>query len=368
MGYRLLTLIIKELQSLWRSPQGRRLLIAPVLLQLLIFPFSTTMEVSNSTLAVYNQDSGADSIELLQRLSRARAFPHVLMVYSDGALRQAIDEQQAMLAIRFPEDFSRRLESGQNADLQAIIDGRRSNSAQIAFGYAQNIVASYVAERQGRQGARQVSELVVDNLYNPNLEYRWFVLPSLVAIITTLGALIVTALSMAREREEGTFEQLLVSPLTPGMIMVGKAVPGLIVAGIQGSIIAAAAVFCYGVPFTGSLLLLYVSMFCYGLSLIGFGLMISSVCSTQQQAFLGVFSFTVPAVVLSGYMAPVENMPRFFQIVSEADPLRHFIVIVKGVFLKDMDLAMVWPNLWPLLLIALCTLSVAYGVFRRRIA
>jgi ABC-2 type transport system permease protein len=340
----------------------------PVLMQLLVFPFSSTMEVKNSTLAVYNQDGGAESIELLQRLSQARAFPRVLMVYSDGELRQAIDQQQAMLAIRFPEDFSRRLQRGQYADLQAIIDGRHSNSAQIAFGYVQNIVSGYVRERQARRGVAPVSVLTVDNLYNPNLEYSWFVLPSLVAIITTLGALIVTALSLAREREEGTFEQLLVSPLTPELIMIGKAVPGMIVASIQGSIIAAAAVLIYGVPFTGSLWLFYLSMFCYGLSLVGFGLMISSVCSTQQQAFLGVFSFTVPAVVLSGYMAPVENMPRFFQIVSAGDPLRHFIVIVKGLFLKNTDFAMLWPHLWPLLLIALCTLSVAYGIFTRRLA
>ena len=368
MGYRLWTLILKELQGLWRDPQGRRLLIMPLVLQLLIFPFSTTLEVKNSTLAVYNQDGGAASLELLQRLAEARAFPRVLMVHSDSALRQVIDEQQAMLAIRFPEDFSRRLASGQSAPLQAIIDGRRSNSAQIAFSYAQAIVVNYSAERLGQSGRVPTSVLTIDNLYNPNLEYRWFVLPSLVAIITTLGALIVTALSMAREREEGTFEQLLVSPLHPGLILVGKAIPGLIVSSIQGSIIALAAVFCYGVPFTGSVWLLYGSILCYGLSLVGFGLMISSVCSTQQQAFLGVFRFTVPAVVLSGYMAPVENMPVFLRVVSEADPLRHFIVIVKGLFLKGFDFGLVWPELWPLLLIALTTLSVAYVMFRRRIA
>lgn len=363
MGHRLLTLILKELQSLWRSPQGRRLLIMPLFLQLLIFPFSSSMEVKNSTLAVYNQDAGAESVELLQRLGQARAFPTLLMVHGDGALRRAIDEQQAMLAIRFPADFSRRLESGQTGELQAIIDGRHSNSALIAFSYAQQIISSYETERLGHPPP---SVMTVNNLYNPNLEYRWFVLPSLVAIISTLGALVVTALSVAREREEGTFEQLLVSPLTPGLIMAGKAVPGLLVSSTQASIIVLAAVFCYGVPFTGSVLALYVAMLCYGLALVGFGLMISSVCHTQQQAFLGVFTFMVPATVLSGYMAPVENMPLFFQYVSAADPLRHFIVIVKGVFLKGFGFSMVWPHLWPLLVIASVTLSVAYVVFTRR--
>jgi ABC-2 type transport system permease protein len=367
MAYRLLTLILKELQSLWRDRQGRLLLIMPVLLQVLVFPFACTLEVKNSTLAVFNQDGGAQSIELIERLSSTRAFPRVLVVHSDAALHALIDEQQALLAIRFPEDFSRRLASGETAPLQAVIDGRRSNSAQIAFSYAQSVISAYVAERLAARDQRPASTVAVQNMYNPNLEYRWFVLPSLVAIITTIGALIVTALSVAREREEGTFEQLLVSPLTPGMIMVGKAVPAMIVSTCQASVIAAAAVFIYHVPFTGSLLLFYLAIFCYGLSLVGFGLMISSVCSTQQQAFLGVFSFTVPAVVLSGYMAPVENMPTPLRWISFIDPLRHFIVIVKGLFLKDFSWDMVWPSLWPLLLIASLTLSVSYAMFRRRV-
>ena len=368
MGYRLWTLIVKELQSLLRDRQGRLLLIMPVLIQVLVFPFSSTLEVKNSTLAVLNQDSGAASVELIQRLASTGAFSHVLLVHGDQALREAIDEQRALLALRFPEDFSRRLAAGRTAPLQALIDGRRSNAAQIAFGYVQTVVTGYVDDQLAARGAAPPSAVVVQNLYNPNLEYRWFVLPSLVAIITTIGAMIVTALSLAREREEGTFEQLLVSPLTPGLIMVGKAVPALIVSMIQGSIIAAAAVWGYGVPFTGSLWLLYGAMLCYGLSLVGFGLLISSVCATQQQAFLGVFSFMVPAVVLSGYLAPVENMPALLRYLSFIDPLRHFIVIVKGLFLKQFDAALVWPSLWPLLLIAVLTLATAYTVFRRRVA
>ena len=367
MLHRLLTLVFKELQSLWCDRQGRLLLIMPVLIQVLVFPFACTLEVKNSTLAVFNEDNGAASIELIQRLASTRAFPRVLAVHSDAALHAVIDEQRALLAIRFPADFSRRLAGGQHVALQAVIDGRRSNRAQIAFGYAQSVVNAYAAERLAAAGRQPLSTLTVRNLYNPNLEYRWFVLPSLVAIITTIGALIVTALSLAREREEGTFEQLLVSPLTPGLIMVGKAVPALIVSTIQGSVIAAAAVWIYHVPFSGSLLLFYLGIFSYGLSLVGFGLMISAVCSTQQQAFLGVFSFIVPAVVLSGYMAPVENMPPLLHAISFVDPLRHFIVIVKGLFLKDFTWGMVWPSLWPLWLVALGTLSLSYLMFRRRV-
>ncbi len=363
----ILTLIKKELQALLSRPENVRMLIMPILLQLLVFPFAATLEVKNSTLAIFNQDGGAASIEIIQRLAAAKAFPRLLMISSEDQLRDVIDHQQALLAIRIPQDFSRHLAAGQNADMEAIIDGRRSNSAQIAYGYALQIVQQYVIEAAtAAQLQAMPATLVTQNLYNPNLEYRWFVLPSLVAIITTIGCLMVTALSLAREREEGTFEQLLVSPLTPGYIMLGKAIPGILVALFQGSIIACAAVFVYRVPFSGSVWLLLLTMFCYGLSLSGFGLLISSICANQQQAFLGVFGFMSPAVILSGYMAPIENMPVALQVVAEMNPLTHAIIAIKGIFLKGFDFSQTWPHLWPLLLIATVTLSLAYTLFIRR--
>jgi ABC-2 type transport system permease protein len=368
MFNRLITLITKELQLAFRDPQSRRLLVLPVVLQLALFPFAATLEVKNATLAILNQDHGAESNELVLRLAAARAFPRPMLVTSQGALRQVIDEQRALLALEIPSDFSRSLAAGRSAQVLAIVDGRRSNSAQIALGYAQNIIQAYSDERSAAAGRPAPSRVVVRNWFNANLEYRWFMLPVLVAIITTLGSLIVTALSIAREREQGTFDQLLVSPLTPGLIMVGKTIPAMIIAFGQATLIAAAAVFVYRVPFEGSVWLLYFSMLFYALALAGFGLFISSLCETQQQAFLGVFTFMVPAIMLSGFISPVENMPLFFRCLSWVDPLSHFIVIVKGIFLKGFGIGQIWPNLWPLLLISVFTISAAYWMFRRRIA
>ena len=363
----LLTLIRKELQALFSTPESIRMLIMPVIMQLLVFPFAATLEVKNSTLAIYNQDGGAASIEIIQRLAAAKAFPKLIMITGEPQLQQVIDHQQALLAIRIPQDFSRQISIGRAAKIEAVIDGRRSNSAQIAYGYAAQIVTQYVLEQATpAQLQTMPAQVTVQNLYNPNLEYRWFVLPSLVAIITTIGCLMVTALSLAREREEGTFEQLLVSPLTPGYIMLGKAIPGILVALLQGTIIAAAAVFVYQIPFTGQVWLLYLTMFCYGLSLSGFGLLISSICANQQQAFLGVFGFMSPAVILSGYMAPIENMPAALQVVAAMNPLTHAIIAIKGIFLKGFTFSQTWPHLWPLLLIAAVTLSIAYFIFIRR--
>jgi len=367
MWFRIATLIVKELQALLRDRQSRTLLIAPVVLQLAIFPFASTLEVKNNTLAVLNEDAGAESIELIQRLSRAQAFTSLVYVHDEAQLRETIDRQEALLVLRFLPDFSRAVASSQSARIQAILDGRRSNSAQIALGYVRQILQSYLDDRDGAQRHPPKSEIIVRHWFNPNLDYVRHIIPSLVAIITTISTLIVTSLSVAREREQGTFDQLLVSPLTPGMIMVGKSVPALIVAASQATIILSAGVFIYRIPFQGSLLLLYGSMFFYILALAGFGLLISSVCSTQQQAFLGVFSFMMPAVLLSGFPSPVENMPEWLQHVDWFNPLRHFIVIVKGVFLKDVGIQELLHPLWPLVVIACVTLGAANWMFRRRL-
>ena len=362
MLIRLWWLIRKELQALMGNTQGRFLLIMPVLLQTALFPFAATLEVPGNTLAIYDQDGGAQSRELIERLTHMPAFTTVMPVAGEAGMTDAITGQQALIGLIIPQDFSRRLARGDTAKVQLIIDGRRSNGGQVAAGYINQVIARWQSEGKG------LPELTVRHLYNPNIEFSWHILPSLVAIITTIGCLIVTALSVAREREEGTFDQLLVSPLTAGWIMAGKAVPGILVAVGQGTIVALAARFLYQVPFGGSTTLLMAGMVCYGLALAGIGLFVSSLCSTQQQAFLGVFSFMVPAVILSGYVSPIENMPLLFQWLAAVDPLSHFILLLKGVFLKDLGWSAAWPLLWPLLAIAGVTLSLALAMFRRHIA
>jgi len=364
MLYRLLRLIRKELQVILGDKKTRVMLIMPVLLQTLVFSFAATLEVRHATLAVYNLDGGAASADLLQRLSHTPTFAQLLPVHSEREAQAVMDRQEALVLLRIPPDFSRRLALKQPAPLQLLIDGRRSNSAQIAMGDVSRIIQAYTAE----QGVQPTSHLELRYIYNPNLNSKWHVLPSLVALITTIGCLTVTALSVAREREEGTFDQLLVSPLTPAYIMAGKAVPGILVALFQGGLIVSVAVFGFGVPFSGSFPLLMTGLVCYGLALAGVGLFISSISSTQQQAFLGVFAFMAPAVNLSGYVAPIENMPFFFQVLAYMNPLTYCINIIKGVFLKSYGFSDALPDLWPLLLIAFGTLSLALTMFRRHIA
>ncbi|HEY5910690.1 MAG TPA: ABC transporter permease, partial [Verrucomicrobiae bacterium] len=213
--HRIAALVLKELQTILRDRQGRLLLVGPVVLQLAVFPFAATLEVKNNTLGIFNEDAGPESAELIQRLSRARAFTRILYLHSEADLKRAIDEQRALLVLRMPADFSRAVRAGRPVALQVALDGRRSNSAQVALGYISRIVADYADGVTSLSPAAAVSEITVRHWFNANLDYVHHIIPSLVAIITTISTLVVTSLSVAREREHGTFDQLLVSPLTP---------------------------------------------------------------------------------------------------------------------------------------------------------
>jgi len=363
---RINSLVIKEFQSLLSTKSGRLLLLVPVLIQTALFPFAATLEVKNASLAVFNEDRGRASVEMMQRFAASGAFTRIVPVWSGKEVDEAIGTREALLAVHIPPDFSRKIAAGETSPVQVILDGRRSNSSQIAFSYLQSVLDIYLKDRASAAGRVLPSEIVARNWFVPNLEYTHFILPSLVAIITTIGSLVVTALSVAREREQGTFEQLLVSPLSPEMIMMGKTAPAIAVGFFQATLILIAAVFVYDIPFRGSLALLYGGMFFYALSLAGVGLFISSISKTQQQAFLGAFVFMVPAILLSGYTAPVENMPLWLQHLTWVNPVRHFVEVVKGVFLKDASFARVLVLVWPLVIIGTGTLALAALMFRRK--
>ena len=365
--HRVRSLVIKELQALIGDPSSRRILILPVILQVVLFPLAATLEVKNNCLAIYNEDSGAVAVELVQRFATAKAFSTFTIVRSEPELEKAITEQKALLAVHFPEDFSRRFLADRSSNLQVILDGRRSSSGQIAAGYLQTIVQDYLTEVNTSNGTPDRSAIIVRHWFNPNLDYYRVILPSLIANILTIGSLIVTSLSVAREREQGTFDQLLVSPLTSEMIMMGKGIPAMLIATVQATIVFLATVFIYGVDFQGSVLIFYLSMFVYVCALVGIGLLISSICSTQQQAFLGSFCFLMPAILLSGFSAPIDNMPRAFQILTWFNPLTHFIAIARGIFLKDVGLDFIVMHLLPLIGLAAASLGAAAWIFRHRL-
>lgn len=358
--FRLRALIIKELQALLGDPHGRKLLIAPIIMQLILFPFAATMEVKNVGVVVLNEDDGVHAAEIMERIAAAPTFSSFAVVHSHDEFAARIDDQDALLGLKFAADFSAQIETNQGATLQAVTDGRKSNAAQIALGYVQNIVGAYAEELS----ATSIAPINVRHFYNPNLDYQWFIVPQLIAIATALGFLIVTALSVAREREQGTLDQLRVSPLSAVQIMTGKALPAMVIALFQGTIVLLGALLAYRVPLHGSLVAIYAGMICYGLSQVGWGLLISSVCRTQQQAVLGVFSYLVPGLLLSGFISPVENMPDWLQTATWFNPMRHVVTLMNMAYLKGITLDAFIDSAVPMLVIASVSLSLAYLKFR----
>lgn len=365
---RILALIYKELLAVWRDKKSRSTLIVPPLLQLMIFSLAGTLDVKNVPIGILNQDNGRESFELLQRFHGSPTFNKIIYLKSVADIKYAIDNQKVAMVIHIDEQFSRNLRAKKAANIQLILDGRKSNTTQIVQGYTATIIDQFNHDFSVQANIpQQRTEIIPRHWFNPNLIYYWFNLPNLSGILTMLIGLTVTALSVARERELGTFDQLLVSPLQPIEILIGKTIPALIIGLVEGTVIICAAIFIFQVPFIGSLVLLYGSMFVFISSIIGVGLFISSLSMNQQQAILGTFVFMTPAVALSGYATPIENMPHWLQQITLINPLRYYLVIAKGLFLKDMPMDIVFDNVWPMAVIAFFTLIGAAWCFRRRL-
>ena len=363
---RLRAQIVKEFLLTLRDPKARVVLIISPLMQLLLFTFAATLEVRNATIAVQNRDGGYWSQQLIADLAASSFVGELRQVRDAQALHDAIETRKALLAVDIPEDFSRRIAAGQLAPLQVIVDGRRANAGQVALGYMESIVSRLGASL--RPPSQQSPDVIgVRHWFNPNLIYQWFILPSLVGTMSMLVPLLITSMSIARERELGNFDQLLVSPTTPTEIIVAKALPSIFLGSTLGMAMVAAGVWGFGVPFKGSLLLLYLCMLLFIVSIVGLGLMLSAISSTQQQAILGTFAAAVPMILLSGFATPVENMPPFLQFIAEAIPVKHFLIILEGCFLKAMPPAEIWHNAWPMALGSVVTLLLAVRLVKSKL-
>lgn len=369
---RMATIVRKELLVLLCNPVSRMLIIVPPLAQIVIFGWAATLEVRNVDVVVLNHDNGRWSREIMHRLEGSPTFRSVRSLPAEKSIRPVLERQDALFALVFDQEFSRRIERGQPAQVQVILDGRRSNAAQIAAYYLTQIVNDPAAATPlgtaaptAGSGAPRL-DLQVRCWFNPNLEFQWFFLPNLIGILSFMLGLVVTGLSVAREREVGTFDQLLVSPATPTEIALAKLAPGCLVGLAHGTIFLLITVFGFGVPFTGSVLLLYAAMLIFAAASGGVGLMVSSLSATQQQAFLGAFTVGVPCILISGAVTPIINMPVFLQHASQLNPLRHFTAISQGVFLKDITFAAATLSLTKITLISMVTVGVAVWMFRRK--
>ena len=363
---RLVAQVTKELLANLRDPQTRLSLIGPPLLQLFILSFAATLEVKNVDIAIVDDDGGRASHELIERIAAASFVDEVTVVARQDELTQMLDRREVLAGLHFAADFSRDVAAHRPASVQVLIDGRRANAGQVALSYLDTIASDYGVELAGVQ-AVALPQTPTRHWFNPNLTYAWFFLPAMTGVLVMFQSLVVTGLSIARERELGTFDQLLVAPVSPFEIVVAKSVPAFILAALQGCVMIAACALIFRIPLAGSIPLLFLSILLFILSLVGIGMMLSSVCATQQQAILGVFAIGYPLILISGFATPVANMPQWLQVVAQASPLKHFLVIVQGSFVKAMPPLDVLANVWPMAVIAAVTASAATVIVKRKL-
>ena len=369
MLQRLLAIIRKELIGMLRDRRARMSLIIPPVIQLLIFAQAATMEVKNIELAIVDLDRGPASFEIVHRLRGSPSFESLPLYPSIEAAREHVEREQVIGILVLPSGMSADLIAGRPTTAQLLLDGRRSNAAGITTQYVSGIVQAAGVELANKEHPSMSAarpEVVINNWFNPNLDYKWFILPNLVGNLSLGVALMLTALSVSRERELGTFDQTLVSPATPFEIALGKLLPPLLVACVQTSLYLVLVTQLYGVPFRGSIPLFYASVLTFAAACAGIGLFISSIAQTQQQAFLGAFAVLLPFALLSGFATPVENMPLWLQFVTGINPLAHMLRLMQGLFLKDASALSLVHLLGKLGLIALVTVTSSIFLFQRR--
>jgi ABC-2 type transport system permease protein len=365
---RIVNLCRKELLAVLKDPSSRVILMLPALMQSLLFGYAATYDLSRVDYALLDQSRSAASIALVARLDGTGVFRRAATLGSAAEIAPIIDRQQALAVVQIGPLFARQLDAGEEAPIQLIVDARNSNTAGSAAGYVATIVQSFNDEWRRQHGAPGAPVAIESRAwYNPNLETRWNFMPGMIAALSMVQTLLLTALSVAREREQGTFDQLLVTPLSPTEIMIGKAIPPMLIGLTQSTIVLLVTLLWFRVPMAGSLLTLYTGLVFFTMASVGIGLSISALSANMQQAMLYTFVLIMPMMLLSGLTTPVSNMPRVLQIATLANPLRFAIDLVQRVYLEGVGLLAVWHNLIPLFIIAAVTLPLAAWLFRHRL-
>lgn len=381
MWQRLKSMLIKEFIQAFRNPRMRIILFLPPLVQLLVFGYAANTDIRNISLGVYDLDNTPESREMAEHFASSGYFRIVEKPKSPLEIRRRIDEGRISAALQINGGFARQLRTRQGTMVQIVVDGTDSNTASVVMAYAQRIVAEYsrqvlvqrifslpnIPDEMKRpffvKGGIEVESRA---FFNPNLESRNFYVPGIMAFLIMLVTLLLTCMAIVREREIGTMEQLIVSPIRPFELILGKTIPFAIIGYIDVLIVTLVGVFWFEVPIRGSILLLLAATTIYLLSSLGIGLFISTISHTQQQAMMTMFFFFVPAILLSGFVFPIANMPPIVQYLTYANPLRYFLVIIRGIFLKGSGFDILWPQMLALAVLGGIVFTFSSLRFRKR--
>lgn len=368
-------MLVKEFIQIFRDPKMKGMIFLTPIIQVLVFGYAVTTDVKHVAMAVYDLDNSVASRELVDRFVKSGYFDVVEYINKEGRDRDLIDQGKIRVVLRMNKGFEDDLRAGRTAQLQVIIDGTDSNTAGVVLDYSAKIVGQfsqkifitrYTQIKGPAERAARV-EMQTRAWFNENLESRNFYVPGVIAIIVMLITLMLTSMAIVREKEIGTIEQILVTPITQTEFILGKTVPFAIIGIADVIIITLIGIFWFEVPIRGNLFILLIATALYLMTTLGIGLLISTVSKTQQEAMMSVFLFYFPAVLLSGFMFPIANMPAIVQWLTYLNPLRYFLVIVRGIFLKGVGPNILWPHMVALAIMGIVILWIAAKRFRKTI-
>ena len=368
---RIRELVRKEFIQLFRDKRNRPLLVIMPLIQLMVFGYVVNYDIRDIRVAFLDQARTRESRMVADALRGNGIFRIVSLPADQRELEEALLKKEADMGIKIGPDFSRQIRRGDTAAVQVLVDGSMSNMASLRIAYTLSVTDRLNRELLNELYRRQLTygkiDLRIRTWYNPNLDSRHFFVPGIVAFLIMLVSLLFTSMAIIKEKEIGTMEQLIVTPLTPAELIAGKTIPYIIISLAQMVIVTVFAVIWFSLPLSGSVLLLLGASCLFLLSTLGVGLFISTVSATQQQAMMTTFFFILPFFMLSGFVFPIANMPLFVQWLTYANPLRYFLVIIRGIFLKGVGMGILWPQFLALAVLGIAVFAGAIGRFRKRL-
>ena len=371
---RLKQMLIKEFIQVFRDKRTRFLLFGPPIIQMLVFGYAATFEIHYVPTVVLDMDHSQESRELISRFTSSPYFDVQRQLTDSRQIRDLIDQGKATVGLEIDAGFAQKLRGGQTAPLQVIVDATNSNTALIASSYITQIALGFAHDYQ-QDRIYRIAPQMIDAIpsvelgqrpwYNPDLSSRWFFVPGVIGSLTLVLVITVTAFGVVREREIGTLEQIMVTPIRPAEFILGKTVPAFLIGLFDVSLIATVGTFWFKIPFRGNILVLLTGSVLFILCMLGVGLLISTVSSTQQQAMVTAFFFIMPAISFSGFGFPISTMPQWMQYFSYAIPLRYFLIVLRGTYLKGVGMDILWPQMAAMAGLGLSLLTFAMLRFHK---
>jgi ABC-2 type transport system permease protein len=368
---RIRELVRKEFIQLFRDRKNRPILVIAPFIMILVFGYVVSTDVRDISVALLDQSRTKESRELKDALEGSPVFRVVYNPVSAADLEKLLLERRVDIAVKVGPDFSERIRRGETAAIQVLADGSMSNIAAVRIGYTQLVIdrlnQKFMKELYPRRMDYGQIDGRIRTWYNPNLESQYFFVPGIVAVLIMILTLLLTSMAIIKEKEAGTMEQLIVTPLKPVEFIAGKTIPYVLIAFAQMAVVTVFAIYWFQIPLMGSIPLLFFAVCLFLLSLLGLGLFISTVSSTRQQAMMTTFFFILPFFMLSGFVFPIANMPDVVQYLTYVVPLRYMLVIIRGIFLKGVGMEILWPQFLGLALLGVVVFAGALNRFRKRL-